>query len=359
MHELGSIDMLHGRPADRLEQARRLSLAQGALATAAVVDVQIAAALVFEDDPSVALPAVRSSAELARRYGLEQTLATALAFAAYVHARNRQRAEMQECIDEALAVSDNAPDVELKTSTAAALFALVDEDRASAVRHLEDAARRVASGSGVLAPAVGFLALLAQLDPTETITSALDAHAKAHHFMTSAYFRYADAVVLGRRGDTDGAAARVAEADSLLAGHRWFRHLGRRFVAEAAIADGWGDPVSWLREALDWFAARTDEQLASACRSLLRKAGAPVPRRRGEGDVPAELRALGVTARELEVLQLVGRGLPNKDIAGRLYLSQRTVERHVANLADKTGVTRRSELVAYAARILPGAAESG
>jgi DNA-binding NarL/FixJ family response regulator len=77
-----------------------------------------------------------------------------------------------------------------------------------------------------------------------------------------------------------------------------------------------------------------------------------VPRRRDHPGVPGELRALGITARELEVLQLLALGLANHDIAARLFLSPRTVERHVANLAVKTGTTRRSQLVAYAARTL-------
>ena len=60
-----------------------------------------------------------------------------------------------------------------------------------------------------------------------------------------------------------------------------------------------------------------------------------------------------MTSRELEVLRLLAAGLPNNQIAARLYLSPRTVERHIANLAVKIGVGRRSELVAYAARTLP------
>jgi DNA-binding NarL/FixJ family response regulator len=66
--------------------------------------------------------------------------------------------------------------------------------------------------------------------------------------------------------------------------------------------------------------------------------------------IPGELRPLGVTSRELEVLRLLAVGLPNKEIAGRLYLSPRTVERHVANLAVKKGAAGRTQLVAYAAR---------
>ena len=59
-----------------------------------------------------------------------------------------------------------------------------------------------------------------------------------------------------------------------------------------------------------------------------------------------------MTTRELEVLSHLAEGRSNKDIAGRLYMSPRTVERHVANLTTKTGVGTRSELVAFAAREL-------
>lgn len=353
LHELGAIDMLTGRPLGRLEEARELALAHGALATAAVVDVQAAAALVLADDPEAGAVAARRSAELARRYRLNQTLAAAVALEAYVHARLRRRTEMQRCIDEAHAVAPGVPDVEVKTATASALLALVEEDRAAARGQLLDAVRRAAEGpSYVVVPATGLLALALQLDRPEDGAFALELPQKSVHFLTSAFLRYADAVATGRRGHAERAAGAMAEADRALADHRWFRNLGRRLVAEAAVADGWGDPVPWLREALDFFDRQGDERIASACRSLLRKAGAAVPRRRGEIGVPDELRALGVTSREWEVLRLLAMGLANKEIATRLYVSPRTVERHVANLTVKTGVERRSELVAYAARTL-------
>ena len=57
-----------------------------------------------------------------------------------------------------------------------------------------------------------------------------------------------------------------------------------------------------------------------------------------------------MTAREAEVLTLLAEGLPNREIAQRLYLSPRTVERHIANLTVKAGVRSRSELIAFAAR---------
>ncbi|MDP9022314.1 MAG: LuxR C-terminal-related transcriptional regulator, partial [Actinomycetota bacterium] len=353
LHELGAIDMLTGRPLGRLEEARELALAHGALATAAVVDVQVAAALVLADDPEPGARAAQRSADLARRYRLDQTLAAAVALEAYVHARNRRRTELQRCVDEARALAPGVPDIEVKASTASALLALVEEDWMAARRHLLAAVRRAAEGpSYAVVPATGLLALVLQLGGPEGDASDVEFPEASVHFLTSAFLRYADAVAAGHAGDAELAAASMAQADRALDDHRWFRSLGRRLVAEAAVADGWGDPVPWLREALDFFDRHGDDQLASACRSLLRKAGAAVPRRRGDKEVPGELRALGVTSREWEVLRLLAMGLPNKEIATRLYVSPRTVERHVANLAVKTGVGRRSELVAYAARTL-------
>ncbi|HEX8771597.1 MAG TPA: LuxR C-terminal-related transcriptional regulator, partial [Acidimicrobiales bacterium] len=243
-----------------------------------------------------------------------------------------------------------AADIEVITAFAAALLAFVKEDRASLRRHLYYAVRPASlppGGDYSTGPAAGVLALVCQVDGDdgETAGSAEDVH-----FMARAYFRYAQAVTAGRAGDHERSLALVAEGDGVLGDHGWLRHLGRRLVAEAALADGWGDPVAWLREALSFFDEQGEERIASACRSLLRKAGAPVPRRRDEATVPSTLRTLGVSSRELEVLRLLGQGLANKEIGARLYLSPRTVERHVANLTVKTGVGRRSELVAFAAR---------
>jgi pimeloyl-ACP methyl ester carboxylesterase/DNA-binding CsgD family transcriptional regulator len=56
-----------------------------------------------------------------------------------------------------------------------------------------------------------------------------------------------------------------------------------------------------------------------------------------------------LSARELEVLELVAAGLANDEIAARLYLSVRTVERHLSNLYGKLGVSGKSARAAAAA----------
>lgn len=67
LQELGAIDMLRGRSVHRLEEARELALENGAVATAAVVDVQIAAALIISDEPEAGGDAARRAAGTALR----------------------------------------------------------------------------------------------------------------------------------------------------------------------------------------------------------------------------------------------------------------------------------------------------
>jgi two-component system, NarL family, response regulator NreC len=55
-----------------------------------------------------------------------------------------------------------------------------------------------------------------------------------------------------------------------------------------------------------------------------------------------------LSARELEVLRLIGLGHTNSEIAGQLYLSVRTIESHRAHIQQKTERASRAELVAYA-----------
>lgn len=57
-----------------------------------------------------------------------------------------------------------------------------------------------------------------------------------------------------------------------------------------------------------------------------------------------------LSARELEILQLVARGLKNREIADRLYISENTVRNHVISCLEKLGVRDRTEATAVAIR---------
>jgi DNA-binding CsgD family transcriptional regulator len=155
---------------------------------------------------------------------------------------------------------------------------------------------------------------------------------------------YADAVAAGRLGRPAEAAALFALGEADLARLAWLHRLFRLLVLEAAVADGWGDPVPLLRRDLTEHERSGDHHQARTCRDLLRHAGAPTRRGRGTSPVPAALRAAGVTSREMDVLTLVSTGLTNAEVAARLHLSPRTVETHVASLLAKLGAAHRGQL---------------
>ncbi len=58
--------------------------------------------------------------------------------------------------------------------------------------------------------------------------------------------------------------------------------------------------------------------------------------------------ALGITPRELEMLELVATGLSNKEIAAREFVSENTVKTHLSRVFDKIGAKRRAQAVQLA-----------
>lgn len=85
--------------------------------------------------------------------------------------------------------------------------------------------------------------------------------------------------------------------------------------------------------------------VAARLRRELRGAGVSVPRSKGR---ETRRHAAGLTARQAEVLELLGEDLSNTQIADRLFLSPRTVENHVAAVFDRLDVSTREEAVARA-----------
>jgi DNA-binding NarL/FixJ family response regulator len=97
-------------------------------------------------------------------------------------------------------------------------------------------------------------------------------------------------------------------------------------------------------DAADWLRAEVREGRLDgmAVDGVLRAAGHPVRRRKAQ---PA-----GLTAREVEVLQLLARGLTNKQIADTLCISGKTVSRHIENIYVKIRVSNRARASLFAVR---------
>jgi len=68
------------------------------------------------------------------------------------------------------------------------------------------------------------------------------------------------------------------------------------------------------------------------------------------GQAPAPDPAMGLSAREQEVLGLVAQGLSNKQVGARLFISENTVRNHLRNILDKLHLHTRVEAVAFAIR---------
>ncbi len=94
------------------------------------------------------------------------------------------------------------------------------------------------------------------------------------------------------------------------------------------------------------------EALADAIRQIRRGLQVLHPQVAGRlmlhGAEPAGL--ADFTARERDVLKLLAEGLPNKEIAQRLFIAEKTVKTHVSNILQKIGVSDRTQAALYAVR---------
>jgi DNA-binding CsgD family transcriptional regulator len=188
-------------------------------------------------------------------------------------------------------------------------------------------------------------------------------------------------------GDLDGARTALAELSSIAAlmMTRPLRAFASRAAGWAAMAAGRTDEARrHLEDAVDQFrqsgapfelalarlglaralaqSRRPGEAAAEAERAIdlltelkaefhIGLARAFLDELPGRGSRPAPRASHGgLTVREIDVLRLVAEGLSNQAIAERLFVSEHTVHRHVANILNKLSVSSRAAAVAQAAR---------
>ncbi|MER5629833.1 helix-turn-helix transcriptional regulator [Streptomyces nitrosporeus] len=356
---LGANGFMQTGDAARLHAARAAATELGSLLLTQTVDGLLAMNAVMCARWAEAEETVERSVEVSARIGNLAAHRYLLLARATTAAHRGRRRDM----DRALAAFRRAggarsPLVPLQLGFCEAIGALLEEDRERALGDLDAALEweRDHPSYYYLSGRFGLRTLLRTLAGTADREEyeAVAASPGAALAWNRQFLELALAVLLGRAGDGPGAARRMSAFDVRSTAFPVARHLGLRLVADAALADGWGEPVVWLRTAEEYFHGVGVQPVAAACRATLRQAGVSVTQHRdGRDRIPSPLRTSGVTPREYEVFVLLAERPGNQQIARRLSISPRTVEKHLASLLSKTGRVNRAALCEFAAECAP------
>ncbi len=342
LHEVGTIALLDRSAVDDLLIAQRLAEGLGAMSTAAVLDIEIAAGCAGQDNYDTGLRHTEQAVRRGTELGMDLIVAYGWMHIAGLSELkgDPDRAEAARAAARAAAPGDRDVEGLLLGVQLLAALAADELDRAlDLATRFTDELR----GSQTAPPAHHRAAwpLLLAVNGSPEATAAIEEIAQTNvtvHRGGWAGLLMARAVVAGRT-DPDRAGALAVEADAMLVYLPWWQSVVRRLVAEAAAADGWSIPDQWLPEAERCLRRLGHPAAADACRRL--RGGAP-------DALPAAWARLGVTRREADVLELIVEGRTNREIAEHLYLSVRTVEKHVESLLRKTGARTRTRLAAVA-----------
>ncbi|HSK59022.1 MAG TPA: LuxR C-terminal-related transcriptional regulator, partial [Actinomycetospora sp.] len=343
LSELGVGHMFGTGDGEPLRRAAELAQEAGMVGTAVMLELQLVAVDNGRVGPVAGAVQGERVAERAGRLGLRGLRGHALGFVARGRVFDGRAEEVDALLAEATAVSANPVHVQSAGALARAHDHWLAGDTAGALPWFDEAIDILRRAEGANpTPSWGERALLRTATapddpgPREELRAS-DVLVQA---LNRAALHFCDAIVAADRGADP--APDLAAGDALLRHRPFFRHLLRCYLLEHTVL---GDPVPVLQEALAWSSGTDEVRFARRCRERLRALGAPVPRpQRDQTGVPPDLRAVGVTGREMEVLRLVGDGLANAQIAERLVLSRRTVETHIGNLLAKTGASDRAEL---------------
>ncbi|HEY4457880.1 MAG TPA: AAA family ATPase [Pseudonocardiaceae bacterium] len=345
---LGLDDALREGSVDRLEQARQQATRLGAVTARYQAEVNIALQVILRGEFDAAEALIDTVLADTTRLKLLETTQHMLVLRAVLNGHRGRRREMDRALaDLRERDGDQAQYAPRVHGLARALCALLEDDRdqARAELALALAAEETSPTTFHLAGRYGLNLLLDTLagksdqGAYQQITSVPAARLR----WDRQFALFARAVLAGRAGED--VTGLIREALQVGAPYALGQHLGLRLVGEAALAEGWGEPVDWLRAAEEYFHANGFSVVAGACRALLRRTGNRVAQRRnGIERIPQRLRTAGVTVREYEVLRLLAERLGNREIADRLHLSLRTVEKHVSSLIFKTGLPNRIAL---------------
>jgi DNA-binding CsgD family transcriptional regulator len=351
-HELATLDVLVAGSTAAMERARALAADAGGVALTAVADLQLGILHWLHYDLDACTAALRRALDAAARHDLALLELSAAALLSSTDAVQGRRHDALAWFEQYRARMDDEVEATARGHSLA-VAALAWEDRAAARAELDLAKKLAPRYSDVArAPHCGLRVLLLAVDAdpsAEAEAEELQADA-AVVGPPRALTELALAVLAGRGGRRETAGQQAEAAFAALRPTPWLLAIGQRLAAEAAVVDAWGSPADWLATAHGFFEAAALPAPLEACRRLFKAAGGSALRPpAAEGHHP-DLARLGISRREADVLELVALGLSNREIAERLYLSVRTVEKHVERLLAKTSTGSRLQLAALAHR---------
>ncbi|PPK64996.1 AAA family ATPase [Actinokineospora auranticolor] len=357
LFDLGAHAGIRSGDPTALVAAHDAALTAGALVTALDIAAELAVVNLTRGDHAAAEKGAHDCAETARRLRLGDMTRTATGLRVCVSAHRGDRPTTMTLLDDYTRLG--GADCDFTSALwgfGMAFCSLLEEDRPRAMAEFDLAAAAEADRPPqFVSYAHGPRVFLSVLSATAVDATAIRASASGQARWNRVFLAAADAVVAARDGRYREVERHLADFEAAAEPYPPARHLCLRLLAEPAAAGGWGDPARWLREAEAYFHAFPAPRVAAAARGLLRSAGESVrQRRRGTDAVPAELRLAGVTAREYDVLVLIGQRMTNREISERLFLSRRTIDTHVSNLLAKTGQPDRFAMIArYAEDLAP------
>jgi len=183
----------------------------------------------------------------------------------------------------------------------------------------------------------------------EARPAVAELHAIANESQTAplrARASFVAGLVAARAGDANVARTHLEDAVDLFSASGAPFETGRARVELARVLAALGRhdaAAAEAQRAIDNLTPLGASLELSRARAVLEGA-APQP-------VPGSEDRKGLTPREIEVLRLISDGLNNQAIAERLFISEHTVHRHVANALTKLNVPSRSAAVAQAGRL--------
>jgi DNA-binding NarL/FixJ family response regulator len=347
----GTVEEALRRGAPRVDDVRR----RGALGVLVPLLAIVAAGRTQVGDHVRAYGDAGEAAELAEHLGYAADAAVAVELLAWQSAARGLHDDARGAVDRARVLLDRAgtAGVAAHHALTAAYCALCRGDLAEVVSVLE--ARIAADGGrGEMGEPLGVAPLL--VEAYVGLGRTDDARALTRRYAEAAAAPVppaTTALVLRCRGLTapDAADARAAFEDALVAGAQAadpFEAARTRLLHGARLRRD-GQRVAareQLRAAHDAFTRMELTHWADLAGFELAAPGATLRPRGGATDEP-------LTSQETRVALLVAEGRTNKEVAAALFLSPKTIERHLGNVFRKRGFTSRSELARAYARAAP------